>query len=151
MRAARAPGFTLVELLVVLAILGLVLAALPGAFTAALPGVEAKAAARRTVAALRLTRERAIREARAEALLVRPAAHRLEPPGAAPVQLPRRLALRLETARGELVGARAGAIRFFPDGSSSGGRIVLSAEGRGYQVGVHWLTGQVRMAPWSAP
>ena len=38
------------------------------------------------------------------------------------------------------------AIRFYPDGSSSGGSIELGAEGVGFQVTVDWLTGGVDVA-----
>ena len=55
-------GFTLVELLVVLAIAALAMSAVPPLFSAAMPGVEMKAAARRTVSSLRLARELAIRQ-----------------------------------------------------------------------------------------
>jgi general secretion pathway protein H len=37
------------------------------------------------------------------------------------------------------------AIRFFPDGSSSGGTISLSGANRDYFIGVDWLTGRVEL------
>ena len=38
-----------------------------------------------------------------------------------------------------------GAIRFFPDGSSTGGRVTLMVGERSYAVDVDWLTGRVRV------
>ncbi len=63
-------GFTLVELLVVLAIAGLLLAVTPPLISAAMPGVELKAAARRTAGALRLAREVAIASGRDAAWVI---------------------------------------------------------------------------------
>jgi len=60
------------------------------------------------------------------------------------------LALKLEAAETEQLGEHRGAVRFFPDGNSTGGRIVLAQGDRGYQVGVQWLTGRVLMASWQA-
>jgi general secretion pathway protein H len=39
----------------------------------------------------------------------------------------------------------SGRIRFFPDGSSTGGRITLRAGQRQWHVNVSWLTGEVRV------
>ena len=38
-----------------------------------------------------------------------------------------------------------GAIRFFPDGSSTGGRITLSTDRLAYLVDVDWLTGKIHL------
>jgi general secretion pathway protein H len=50
------------------------------------------------------------------------------------------------TIVGEQQGPGGGAIRFNPDGSSTGGRISLSDGGRRIAVGVDWLTGRVAVA-----
>jgi general secretion pathway protein H len=150
-RTGSRRGFTLVELLVVLAIAALAMSAVPPLFSAAMPGVEMKAAARRTVSSLRLARELAIRQGTEVALVVDVEQHRLELQGHRSLTLPKRLAVTLEAADREMLDEQRGAIRFFPDGSSTGGRIILASDESGYQVGVVWLTGRIRMAPWSAP
>jgi len=58
-------------------------------------------------------------------------------------QLPKLLELKLFTAQRDLVDAKSGAIRFFPDGGSNGGRITLAAGERKFEVDVDWLTGRV--------
>ena len=136
------------ELLVVLAIAAMAMSAVPPLFSAAMPGVEMKGAARRTLTSLQLARELAIREGTDLALVVDVEGRRLEIPGHRTLTLPRRLDLKLEAAEQEMIDDRRGAIRFFPDGSSTGGRIILASGDSGYQVGVSWLTGRVRMAPW---
>ena len=141
-------GFTLIELIVVLAVAALLMAAVPGLFSAAYPGVELKSAARRTAATLRLARASAIRGGRESVLLVDLAAHRLELAGYRALTLPAGVAVKLETANRELIDAQQGRIRFFPDGSSTGGRIILSRGHQGYQIGVTWLTGRIELATW---
>jgi len=58
-------------------------------------------------------------------------------------RLPERIELKLYTAQRDLVNDNVGAIRFFPDGGSDGGRITLTAGTRKYDVDVDWLTGRV--------
>lgn len=144
-------GFTLVELLVVLALAGLMMTAVPALFSASFPGLEMKSVARRTAATLRLARESAIRQGTETTLLVDVEAHRLDLSGYRSLKVPPRLALQLDAAEREMLDDRRGVIRFFPDGSSTGGRIVVSHGGRGYQVGAIWLTGRIELAPWEAP
>jgi general secretion pathway protein H len=137
-----------VELLVVLAIAALAMSAVPPLFSAAMPGLEMKAAARKTLTSLRFARELAIRQGADQALMVDVEERRLDLSGHRSLSLPKRLTLKLEAADREMIDDQRGAIRFFPDGSSTGGRIMLGYGDSGYQVGVNWLTGRVRMAPW---
>lgn len=153
-RVARS-GFTLVEVLVVLAIAGLMLAVTPPLLSGALPGLELKGAARRTASALRLTRELAIAEGRPAAWMIDIAnnAYRIDGRGR-DGRLPGGIALELVAAADEMASETQGAIRFFPDGTSTGGRVILKrgepGRERGYQVGVNWLTGRVLIADWAA-
>lgn len=119
----------MLELLVVLLIaasaVALVMPQLPGA---RLP-ILLKGGARELAAALRASRSEAIARQREVAFTLDPATR-----------------ARLEPLTVEIAGGADGAIRFFPDGSSSGGRIVLAAAGRTASVEVHWLTGKVAIA-----
>ena len=137
-RVERQAGFTLVEMLVVLAVLagllGLVLTRGP-ARSAALDMREAAGA---VAGALRLARGQAIAGNRSVAVAFKPAGARFQV-GAGPVRgLPAGIALAVVSAQ-----EQRAAIRFFPDGSSSGGRVELAGRGRGAQIGVDWLTGRV--------
>ncbi|NBC12740.1 MAG: prepilin-type N-terminal cleavage/methylation domain-containing protein [Gammaproteobacteria bacterium] len=142
-------GFTLVELLVVLAIGGLLLAVTPPLITAVMPGVEHKAAARRTAAGLRLAREIAVARGRDAAWILDVEQNRYsiegDPRGGS---LPGGLDVELVAAQEEMQTESVGAIRFYPDGSSSGGRVILKRGDTGYQVGVNWLTGRILIAEW---
>jgi general secretion pathway protein H len=57
------------------------------------------------------------------------------------VQLHPGLELSLDTARSEIIDEQSGRIRFFPDGSSTGGRIRLQNDKGGATVTVDWSTG----------
>jgi general secretion pathway protein H len=139
-------GFTLVELLAVLAILAVIVAALPGLVPGSRPTVELKAAARELALGLRQTRSLAIAGNRPEifAVDVRAGRYTVGAEGS-PRRLPGRLELALHTAADDLVDDAVGAIRFFPDGSSTGGRIALAGGGRALDVVVDWLTGRIEV------
>ncbi len=134
-----------------MAVAALMMAAVPSLFSAAFPGLELKAAARQTMSSLRLARETAIRTGADTALVVDVEERRLDLQGFKPVRLPKRLEMKLDAASREMIDDQRGVIRFFPDGSSTGGRVMMARGQAGYQVGVNWLTGRILMAPWKAP
>ncbi len=149
MAKTRSGGFTLVELLVVLAIAGLLLAVTPPLITAAMPGMELKAAARRTAGGLRLAREIAVAQGRDVAWMLDVEQNRYAIENdSRSGSLPGGLDLELVAAAEEMLNDAVGAIRFYPDGSSSGGRVILKRGETGYQVGVNWLTGRILIAEW---
>jgi general secretion pathway protein H len=53
------------------------------------------------------------------------------------------IVLGLYTAEEELIGPGAGRIRFYPDGTSTGGSVRLSTATRTYDVRVDWISGGV--------
>jgi general secretion pathway protein H len=55
------------------------------------------------------------------------------------------LALGATVAREEQPGPGIAAIRFFADGSSTGGRVVVRRGDAAWRVDVNWLTGAVRV------
>ena len=59
------------------------------------------------------------------------------------VRLPAGLELSVTSALEDRPDAHTGRIRFFPDGSSTGGHIVLRSGRRQWRINVSWLTGQV--------
>ena len=139
-----AKGFTLIELLVVMVLMGVVLAVVPMALFNVLPGAELKGAARDIAAGLRQARSLAVLGNRDVDFVVDIAARDYAILGKGESRaLPERLEIQLETAQTELAGEDVGVISFFPDGSSTGGRVTLGWAGREYHVMVDWLTGQV--------
>lgn len=151
-RAAR--GFTVLELLVVLAIAALLVALVPPLVSAVVPGARLKVAARELAVDLRDARHRAIARNAVVGVTFRfdpPTYHvdgapeRRAPAGVSFVVAGEESAQISAVEAGRLGAAReAYTLRFFPDGSSTGATIrVVGAEG-GYTVDVGWLMGRVR-------
>jgi len=137
-------GFTLLEMLVVLAMVVIVLAVVPPLISAGLPSAELKGAARKLAAGLRYTRSRAVSTQEEKALVVDLEERKFTVPDRPrAVSLPEDVEIDLLTTRSDLLGERTGRIRFFPDGSSTGGRITLEKGERKFVVDITWLTGRV--------
>lgn len=109
----------------------------------AVRGVEAQAAAREVAAALRAMRSRAIIENRDVVMTVDVDAPSFQIAADRPEQLAENLKVRVYAARSEQLDEATAGIRFFPDGSSTGGEVVLEDARTAYHVQVEWLTGQV--------
>ena len=129
-------GFTLIEILVVLVLLGLALGIVVGAMPRRGGGVDLAGAAGDLAGALRLARARAIAFGRP--VQVAPTADG----GGYAVdgqirRLPPAIALALD--------GRA-AIGFGPDGNATGGTLRLAGDGRVVLLRVDWLTGRVAIA-----
>ena len=143
-RPAAARGFTLLELLVVLVIAGAGYALLVRFNAGGVSGAQLKSAARAVAAGLRDARGTAIARQESTALVIDLENRSMEVGGGARArELPRRLDLKLYTAQSEIVDGKRGAIRFYPDGSSTGGRVTLASGERRFLVDVDWLTGRV--------
>ena len=55
------------------------------------------------------------------------------------------IGITIVTAESELNGEGVGNIRFFADGSSTGGRITLKHGKTAWQIDINWLTGQIEL------
>ncbi|SEN40464.1 general secretion pathway protein H [Luteibacter sp. UNCMF331Sha3.1] len=139
----RARGFTLFEMLAVILLIGIAAAAVSIPVTQGLASARVNAASGELAAALRWTRAQAIVKGENLALEVDTAAATYTPPGKANVRLPKDMRVSITSAREDQVNATTGRIRFFPDGSSTGGRITLKRGAREWHVNVGWLTGAV--------
>lgn len=139
-------GFTLVELLVVLAIMALLLIIAVPHVSAVLPHWELKSAAREVAAALREARSRAILTNTEVVFNLDVGEHYYTVSGDKQAHaLAPNVALLLYTAQQEQLGQTLGGIRFFPDGGSTGGRVALSDAKSSYNVTINWLTGRVEI------
>jgi general secretion pathway protein H len=140
---ARQSGFTLIEMIVVLVVLGLTLGLVLGRGPMHSSALDARMAAREVAQALRLARARAIALNRPIAVSLDIAARAVRIDGAQYQALPRAVGVTATSFAGAAIAGRVLAIRFAPDGSSSGVRIALGEGGFVRQVVVDWLTGRV--------
>ncbi len=142
----RSYGFTLLELLVVLGLLAMVYALVPPMLNAGGSMAELKAGARQVAAGLRSARSRAIVSREEAVLRVDVEARNFSITGDKKIRrLPHQAQIRVFTAEGEVQNASNAAIRFYPDGGSTGGRVTLTMGQRELHVDVDWLTGQIEI------
>ena len=144
MMGRRQPGFTLLEILVALVIGVLLVALVPPLLSGLSGSVELRGAARQLAAGLRSARNQAVTRQQ-EAVLTLDLAQRRFGVSGDPrvIALPASVALKLYTAQSELLDQATGNLRFFPDGSSTGGAITVSGPKQAYRVNVDWLTGAI--------
>ncbi len=137
-------GVTMLELLIVLSIIAFVAAIVLPTLGGGVSTSELKSAAREVAAGLRYARGQAIVQ-RGEAFLVIDIDARtfVVPPDPRVHRLPDKIDVKLFTAQSDLIGEKVGAIRFYPEGGSNGGRITLAAGTRKFDIDVDWLTGRV--------
>ena len=148
MQPSNAPsrGFTLIELLVALAIAALIAALALPVLSRAQAKAELRSTADQLAAGLRAVRGAAMAHGRSEIFVLDVRQGVFRAGAAAPGRVTKAVRLALVTATQERIDAETGSIRFFPDGTSTGGGIALSeAEGR-VLVLVDWLTGRVSIA-----
>ena len=137
-------GFTLIEILVALAIAGLVLAAVPLALSGTLARHRLTGAAERVAASLREAHIRAMTTGRTASFLADVEQRRFALAGDHTwLGLPRNVRLEVTSGAEDIMDPGIARIRFFPDGGSTGGGVVLSAPEGSYSVVVDWFTGRV--------
>ncbi len=144
-RRPRPLGFTLIEILVVLSIMAIGAAiVIPMVSGEGATNSELKSAARQLAAGLRLARSDAIAQRHETTLTLDLESRKFRVASdGRDVALPSKVELKLFTAQSDLLDEKQGAIRFFPDGGSNGGRVTVSSGERKYEVDVDWLTGRV--------
>lgn len=139
----KAAGFTLLEIVLVLAIAVAIYAVLLGVPMRG-SSADLKAAARTLASALRQAQSTAMATRHDATLSIDLQSREFLVAGEKePRKLPDDIDLKLYTAESEVRSQRVGAIRFYPDGSSTGGRITVSSGERKFLVDVDWLTGRV--------
>jgi general secretion pathway protein H len=137
-------GVTLLELLIVLAIMAIVAGFVIPMFGGPVSTSELRSAARQLAAGLRLAQSEAVSQRRQTFLVLDVAGKRFKVDNDPQEhKLPSKVELKLFTAQNDLVSESVGSIRFFPDGGSNGGRITVASGDRKFDVDIDWLTGRV--------
>jgi general secretion pathway protein H len=139
-------GFTLLELIVALGIMALAVAIAIPFFGGSRAAYQLQAAAYEIATQLRDTRATALSRNADQAFMIDVGNRRTWIDGY-PVRrpLPAWLAINVEVPIAEQLAANLVRVRFFADGSASGGKLVLSDGLRRANVTVNWLTGDVRV------
>lgn len=141
--AATQAGFTLIELIVVLAIIAIAAAMVAERGAPISPSSQARLAASEVAGALQSARSEALVTNRSVAFTIDTATRRYRWGQQPERSLPDDLQIALLTGQEQLVSKSAGFVRFDPDGGSSGGRVTIAGGDRVWMVGIDWLTGRV--------
>ena len=143
-------GFTLTEMLVVLGLVALVAAVSMPYARHSNDARELTAAARSVTAVLRDARTLALLNNRPTEVAVNVETLTVAGPSGHAVKLPLGTELLLTTDR-ERIGRASGGLSFFPDGGSTGGKLVLKRGTETREIAINWLTGTIALAEQALP
>jgi general secretion pathway protein H len=135
----------LIEILIVVTLIAAISALLIATVGGGMDGFRMRSAAKEIASELRHARAQAMAKGEVQKFTIDPAARQWSGAEGRAGELPKKLdvvfvgARELQPRRGE------GAIVFFEDGASSGGRIQLKQENAAWNIDVAWLTGEVSL------
>ncbi len=132
-------------MLIVILLIGMAAAAVAVSASRGLDAERVRAAGTDLAAALRYTRTQAIVKGKPQVLALDVRGRSYQVPGKPAQQLPDHMDLNVTSAREDQRDGHVARIRFFPDGSSTGGHVVLRRGARQWRINVAWLTGAVNI------
>jgi len=139
-------GFTLIEVTIVLVIMIAGVAIVGPNFSSGRESSQIKAAARDFASALRYARGQSLISHEEIFVSLDLDNNKYQLSNRDKVhQIDEDIEISLVTAQSEQTGDGQGNIRFFPDGSSTGGRVTLAINETKWLVDVNWLTGHVQL------
>lgn len=141
----RARGVSLLELVLVVMLIAVMSLLAAGALGGAFGGMQLRSSAKELAAQLRFARTRAIATGEVQTFAIDPVAHAWRGAGGRHGDIPDTLAVAFTGARQARPREGEGAILFFADGASTGGRVRLSRGQAAWVIDVAWLTGEVRV------
>lgn len=140
---AGARGFTLIELMVVFAIMALIMAVAPTAYDRMQSATQYREVVRGLIAGMRAARQQAVLTGRDTVFSVDLGRRVYAAEGARARPIPGNVDVRATVAAGEAAEGRFD-IRFLPSGGATGGSIdVARAGGTGVRLRVDWFSGRV--------
>jgi len=148
-RLQRAGGFTLIELMVVFALIALIVGLAPIALERLTESIQYRDTVRAALTDLRSARQLAQTRGAEVRFAVNLEAHTFGVEGAPPTHVPEPLELRAVMAAGESGpdGSTMG-VRFLPGGGASGGSLdLIRPSGQGVRLRVDWFTGRIEQEP----
>lgn len=140
-------GFTLLEVLLVIVLVAMMLTLLPKLWGSGVSGAELRSNVRAVASAMRIARDQAVNARREAFVTVNVQSREFTTTVDEKVhKLNNQLVLKLFTAEADQVDQATASFRFYPDGSSNGGRVTIAANEREFAVDVDWLTGRANIS-----
>ena len=141
----RMRGVSLLEMLLVVALIAAASVLAAAAFSGGVGGVQLRGSAKEIAAQLRYTRTQALTTGQPQRFVIDPQAHTWQAPNGRHGGIPPDLRIVFFGARQAQPSPGEGAILFFADGASTGGRVQVSLKRAAWNIDVAWLTGQVKL------
>lgn len=141
-------GVTLLELLVVLTILLIMIALVPPAIRGQLAGLRLEQTTSAVAGVLRSAHAQAVSQNLETGVRFDLAQRTYEISDDGPRvtrELPAKVHVRIVTGRAEITGPSTATIRFYPDGTSTGGEVHLATGDSRMLIEVSWISGAVRI------
>jgi general secretion pathway protein H len=147
-------GFTLLEMLVVIAIIAAAISIAMPAFMRPSDRLLLDQTLIEIRGDLRTTRSAAIATGRPQLFTIDAEDRSYHSPVTGEHHFSPKIDAQIKVAEPERISSSRAGIRFFPDGSATGGELTLSTNARQVIICVHWLTGQPaegENCAWSRP
>ncbi|MEI6737143.1 MAG: GspH/FimT family pseudopilin [Pseudomonadota bacterium] len=140
-------GFTLLEIILVIALAALMFTLVPRLFGSGVSGAELKSNVRGLAAAMKMARDVAVNTRRESFVSINVDSREFTTTFDDKVhKLNDKLTLKLFTAQADQIDGQSASFRFYPDGSSNGGRVTVLANEREFAIDIDWLTGRVSVS-----
>jgi len=138
-------AFSLLEVLVVMVFIAVIAGFVTSSMTKSLRKTKIRAVSKNLLSALRYTRGQAIVKHEQKTITFNVKEKTYKAPRKKTVQIPDEIDINVYTADSDVVDESTGSIRFFSDGSSTGGWVKLTYGEKIWQINVNWLTGEIAM------
>jgi len=136
-------GFTLLEIIVVMVMIAVIMGFFSSNMMKSLKKAKLRAVSKDLVSAMRYTRGQAVVKHEQKIITFNVQDKTYKAPRKKTVQIPDEVEIYVYTAESEIPDENTGSIRFFSDGSSSGGWVKLIQGEKIWKINVNWLTGEI--------
>lgn len=142
-RRRSADGFSLLELMLVVLLIALMFTMVPRMMGSGVSGAELKSSVRALNSAMKLARDAAINTRREAYVTINVETREFTTTFESRThKLNEQLTLKLFTSQADQLDQATASFRFYPDGSSNGGRVTIAANEREFAIDIDWLTGR---------
>lgn len=138
-------AFSLLEVLIVMVFIAVMAGFVTSSMTKSLRKTKIRAVSKNLLSALRYTRGQAIVKHEQKIITFNVKEKTYKAPRKKTVQIPDEIDINVYTADSDVQDESTGSIRFFSDGSSTGGWVKLTYGDKIWQINVNWLTGEISM------
>lgn len=138
-------GFSLIEIILVMVFIAVLAGLASSSMFKSLEKAKIRAVSKNLVSALRYTRSKAIIKHEEKTISFNVKNKTYQAPNKKLVEIPKEVEIYVYTADSEIADDSVGKIRFFSDGSSTGGWVKIVQKDKIWKINVNWLTGEVRL------